>query len=103
MDGAGDGAGNGAVDGADDGAADGAADGAGDGAADSASVCELVTLHKIYLLEINMFESGLSLIDSPFPRDKLICFPNLNDHMTVSCLTPNSTAAVWSIAWLKKN
>ena len=49
------------------------------------------------------FESGLSLIDSTFPRDKLICFPNLNDHTTVSCLTPNSTAAAGPIAWLKKN
>ena len=49
------------------------------------------------------FESSLSLIVSTFPRDKLICFPNLNDHTTVSCLTPNSTAAAGPIAWLKKN
>ena len=48
-------------------------------------------------------ESGKSLKESTFPQNELLCFPNLNDQTTVSCLTPNSTAAAGPIAWLKKN
>jgi hypothetical protein len=51
-------------------------------------------------------ESGLSLMESTFPENKLLFIPNLNEQTTVSCLTPNSTAAAGPIArpiaWLKK-
>ena len=47
-------------------------------------------------------ESGKSLKESTFPQNELLCFPNLNDQTTVSCLTPNSTAAGCACCLAKK-
>ena len=47
-------------------------------------------------------ESGKSLKESTFPQNKLLCIPNLNDQTTVSCLTPNSTAAAGCACCLAK-
>ena len=47
-------------------------------------------------------ESGKSLKESTFPQNGLLCIPNLNDQTTVSCLTPNSTAAAGCACCLAK-
>ena len=48
-------------------------------------------------------ESGKSLKESTFPQNELLCFPNLNDQTTVSCLTPNSAGCNCCLATKNKN
>ena len=48
-------------------------------------------------------ESGKSLKESTFPQNELLCFPNLNDQTTVSCLTPNSAGCNCCLAKKIKN
>ena len=48
-------------------------------------------------------EPGKSLKESTFPQNGLLCFPNLNDQTTVSCLTPNSAGCNCCLAKKIKN